>query len=470
MTQHTFEQTVLAYLDGMLDRREEHDFLDAVRRDPEKRALLEQYQLLRDTLEKQRSSYLPAHTERALAKRIPALRNIPLLEDASFVHASKGLHSLLSIRRISVLLIAGAALFTLLSVLQQTGRSPEASVNSPQNTTSLSRNGVSTRNGKADAVGEEIESWTNSVESGKTDVKAAVWDDQRTSSMQGYSLHRRVNRQGNAVGERAYQHGGTIGNQVNGASGAQAGLPDNAVMAATFATIRVKHGSTAMRGIARFPLANPGEIIVHEQPLQVARTFFGRKLQVCFESGAEMREMMRGDRRLGNEYSAQYLVGLRWEFDPFMAAGVEVGQSVLAREGQTVRTLTMEDSPDMDVIIVENVLKEEERSWVRAHIFYTFNPGDLFQIQATAGSGLLLGSDRNVMFSLGAAVQYPFLSNVYIRAGLHYSGTWLGASGVTPVLPTAGGNPVAFKFPSENPGRTYNSSIQFRIGAGYLLW
>ncbi len=242
-------------------------------------------------------------------------------------------------------------------------------------------------------------------------------------------------------------------------------------MADSFATLNVAFGSAILRGIALFPLVHGGEkAIVHEQPFQAAQPIFGRKLQVCVESGAEMREMMRGSQRVDYSYSARYLVGLRWEFDPFVAAGVEVGQSVFAREGQTARTSTMEGSPEVDVIIVENILEEAGRNWLRAHLFYTLNPGDLIQFQATAGTGIVLGSDRSIIFSIGAAVQYPFRSNVYIRAGLHYSGTWLDASGIPPTLPSGGGNPIAYTYPSENPARLYNSSIQFRIGAGYLLW
>ena len=175
-------------------------------------------------------------------------------------------------------------------------------------------------------------------------------------------------------------------------------------------------------------------------PPQVLSALLGGRLHAYLETGAAQYDM-RGSRSASSTLTkGVYLAGLRYDLNRHIALGVEIVQSTFAREGFSTERLPLAPGSNTEFVVVDNALLNETQPWLRAHMLWTINPEDRLQMQADAGSGLLLGGGTPVIFSIGLSSVYALTHSLQARAGLHYSGTWLSPTGTRPEISSDSSN------------------------------
>jgi len=482
----SFEHTVLAYLDGLLDRRAEREFLREVSRDPEKQAVLEQYRRLNSSLQNRSEPVaVPLKTQQALAERIPALQEvIPRVAPTAAVGGGSGAAALFSRKIVTLLVGGGIAIGTLTTVLLvdpfsagsdasdiperhsaiQTEAAPLADAGSDL------RRGTSDNTATRDVMESSPSSSTEAGASQSNAARSAVADNSAAPSMQNKVD---ISRGGTSREALLHQEAVTPSSSVSAAGQDHAFSTDATPEPRGNASSSVYKSEWALplRGIDVTSSEMPGERPLPDRhPVPALRSILDGRLYAYIESGAAQQQM-RGSSSLSKDvFRGVYLAGLRYDFSSRFAGGIEVGQSTFAREGLVTTRETLSQANGSEIIIIDRSLQDNLQPWLRLHGLYTFNPGDRLRFQADAGSGLLLGSNRALIYSLGLSTVYPLTYGLHARAGIHYSGTWLSGSDAQPDITPSTNGVIGIIRRANNTGTVYASSFELRIGFGILLW
>ena len=466
----SFEQTVLAYLDGLLDRRAEREFLREVSRDPEKQAVLEQYRKLNSTLQNRTEPIaVPLKTQQALAERIPALQDvIPKMAPTVAAGGGSGAAAFFSRKILTLLVGGGLVIGTLTTVLLTDPFSAEDATADLGGQTAVSQNlapqspdaadGASATseaiNGRDAAKQSAISPASAASHASSTNAAPASSADLRDTQP---ARHTSVRDTESRFPEAIARKTGT--NRAIAATGDAGRLPASATAALPLREIPLsQHNPDHGRGFAGRP------------PSLAFRDILDGRLYAYIESGAAQQQM-RGSSNLSRDvFRGVYLAGLHYAFSSHFAGGIEVGQSTFAREALVSTREQLTQANGSEIIIIDRSLQDELQPWMRLHALYTFNPDDRLQFQADGGSGLLLGDSPAFIYSLGLSTVYPLTYGLHARAGVHYSGTWLSGSDAQPEIVPSSNGVIGIIRRANNAGTVYASSFEFRIGFGILLW
>lgn len=496
----SFEQTVLAYLDGLLDRRAEREFLGEVSRDPEKQAMLEQYRRLNSTLQnRSKPVAVPLKTQQALAERIPALQEVvpkvaPIVAAGSGA-AGSGAAAFFSRKIVTLLVGGGIAVGTLTTVLVTDPFSTEQESDGRTEQTTASRTDAvqhsavqhdatasETSTSASDRVNaSELQDASAAAHSSSADAARVSHADaarpqspERISGMTTETDHTDTRAQ-QTSSQRTGNHIAAVRDVDAGSVSPIAADTQPPASVSSSETMReIPSGSTHTLPLRDIPLSqrDPGDEhrFTGRHPSLTFRDILDGRLYAYIESGAAQQQM-RGSSNLSKDVlRGVYLAGLRYDFSRHFAGGIEVGQSTFARERLVSTRRQLSQANGSEVIIIDRSLQDELQPWMRLHGLYTFNPGDRLQFQADAGSGLLLGSSRAFIYSLGLSTVYPLTYGLHARAGIHYSGTWLSGSNAQPEIAPSSNGVIGIIRRANDVGTVYASSFEFRVGFGVLLW
>lgn len=471
----SFEQTVLAYLDGLLDRRAEHEFLREVSRDPEKQAVLEQYRKLNSTLQNRAEPVaVPLKTQQALAQRIPVLQEVvpkvvPTMA-AGGGAAGSGAAAFFS-RKIVTLLVAGGIVVGTLATVIVTDPFSSENDNAPHSGLSVASQTDDLQNpaGQSDAAA------SGSAVAAQDAAPVSSTDRAPTQSADDASVHPTDRARAERTARKTEGHRAAVAAaDADRAPTIAAAVQPPASVSSSESTRERIIGSAHALPLRGITLSQRGPVDGHRfpdrHPFLALRDILDGRLYAYIESGAA-RQQMRGSGSLSKDaIRGVYLAGLRYDFSRHFAGGIEVGQSTFARERLAATREQLPQTSGSEIFIIDRSLQDELQPWLRLHGLFTFNPGDRLQFQADAGSGLLLGSSRAFIYSLGLSTVYPLTYGLQARAGIHYSGTWLDGSDAQPeIIPSSSGVIGIIRRANET-GTVYTSTIEFRIGFGVLLW
>lgn len=488
----SFEHTVLAYLDGLLDKREEREFLKEVSRSTEKRAVLEQYRKLDRTLRnKSVPLAVPLKVQRALADQIPALTEIlPPAAGSAVIAAGSSRIGVLAksasffSRKIISLLIIGGATVSLVTTLVITGSFSELE-NSEQLVVGTSNPAAESVDASGDESGQDVVDPAYGSRTSTAAVDAAgpgnstVDRDLNTSRRSAVSSRdtqpqdRLTARSAASRAEDAVRRQSAF----SPSTGMDPGVAPNVTWESTensAGTAPFAHDRDA--GIAFIPLTadpvfSPESRGIRDYPPQPKSLgeLLGGSVYAYLETGAaDVRST--GGQTSASSFGGVYLLGLRAELSPHFAAGAELGQSTFAREALVSKTAALSPESGTQVIIIDNAIESSAQSWLRLHGLYTLNPASRLRFQADLGTGVLLTRERPVMWTAGVSSLYALTYALHLRAGLHYSGAWMKPVATVPVINTTNTGVIGIIRRAENAGTIYSSSIEFRFGFGVLLW
>ena len=479
----SFEYKVVAYLDGQLDRREERAFLREVARDPAKRAVLAQHRQLSAALgDRKNPVAVPLKTQQALAEKLPALQNVVPKAAPAAAGATGGAAASMFSGKIAGLVIAGGILvgsigFVLLSGSATDEADPAAT---PGNAPAAESAVMSEPHSGASAFRET----EGTQSSAQQQVETVPVDGARTAHAAASAASGRT-----AVDATGPTRSATRDDRV-GSTTTEA-LPDTRRVETTPTTAATRAANTAREtddrhhatrlnhrsiaapltasSAANAPVASalPGHAYLIER--NALRELFGGRLYAYLETGAAQYDMRGTESTARSITKGVYLAGLRYDFTPSIAGGVEFGQSTFAREGYSVERTPLAPGSGTEIVVVDNALSSESQQWLRAHLLWTINPEQRLRLQADAGSGILLGGDNALLFSVGLSSVYAVSPVLQARAGVHYSGTWLSPSGTPPVI-ASGSGVIGIIHNARDAGTAYSSAIEFRVGFGVLIW
>ncbi|MBR9978237.1 MAG: hypothetical protein KFH87_09130 [Bacteroidetes bacterium] len=470
-----FEQTVLAYLDGLLDRRAERAFLREVSRDPEKQAVLEQYRTLNSTLQNRSEPVaVPLKTQQALAERIPVLQEVvpkvaPTVAAGGGAGGS-GAASFFSRKIVTLLVGGGIMVGTLTAVFVTDPFSPE---NDTAHHTGLSAD--SQTDALQNSPAQSAAAASGSAMSAQDAAPVSSANATRTQSADDVS----VLPTGRARAERParkteVRSAAVTATDADSAPSIAAAAQPPASVSSSESTRERIIGSVHALPLREIPLSQGSPVDGHRfpdhHPFLGFRDILDGRLYAYIESGAAQQQM-RGSGNLSKDVlRGVYLAGLRYDFSRHFAGGIEVGQSIFAREGLAATREQLPQTNGSEIFIIDRSLQDEVQPWLRLHGLFTFNPGDRLQFQADAGSGLLLGSSREFIYSLGLSTVYPLTYGLHARAGIHYSGAWLNGSDAQPEITPSSSGVIGIIRRANETGTVYTSTFEFRIGFGVLLW
>ena len=502
----SFEHTVLAYLDGLLDKREEREFLKEVSRSAEKRAVLEQFRTLDKTLKnKSVPLAVPLKVQRALADQIPALKDVlPPAAGGAITSTGGAITSASSTRfgwlnrsasyfsrRIVSLMLIGGATVTLISTLILTGTfATDDSADKPGTESSRYVTEESTRADAriADAGTRVSEDGARISDAGEQSAGAddrSVSDagDQPTDAGDQFVRGGKMSVQDTPAGagqpteryrtrERLQTSDNTLTPSRVSGTLARAAQHTSADHAADVPTGFERSVEVEVIPLVATPLPHRETSGVRDYPPapKSLGELLGGSVHAYLETGAaDVRTSGSGGNR-ASTFDGVYLLGLRADLSPRFALGAEIGQSTFAREALVSRTEALAGNSETRVIIIDDALQSATQPWLRFQGLYTLNPASRLRFQGDLGVGLLLVRDSPVMWSAGFSSLYSLTYALHLRAGIHYSGAWMSPVTSAPVVNTSNTGVVGIIRNAESAGTVYSSSIEFRIGFGILLW
>ncbi len=462
----SFEHTVLEYLDGRLTPKERKNFLDAVAADPEKRSLLEQHEALRSALQDRRHpAAVPLAVQRALAEKIPSLaRTLPegFRAPKATGHSGRFAGRLFASTRVSKIWISSiiaAALVSLTLGVSQVwkqegntaarfpGQSSEES-HRPSSLTGTREIHETASAGESSASGTEIVPTARILhpdKPGRASAHTVAW--QRMNTRHGSREQTSFSEPSESTtsqSERILQQNSDIDG-----FGELLPLP-------------------VMQLSRQEQMERVGEPIVLE-PRAGLFPFIG-PLFFCIESGAAPSAINSSKDNGSSSMSGVYLAALRYEASPFVTIGLEAGQSSFTRESILAVQQPLEPGSATSVIIIDRGIVSSILPWLRLHAQYTLNPESSIQFQFDAGAGVLLDSEKPLVFSVGAASGWMLGPSLMLRVGVHYSGSRMAPARVEAIDPVPSPGVVGIIRRNPTIGYSYSSSIDFRIGIGVRVW
>ncbi len=457
---NTFEQKILAYLDGLLDARSESAFLKEVSHDTDKQRLLRQYRQLHERLsDRSRPVAVPLRAQQALAQSIPALKEVvpgtPL--PAAVAVGSAGRLSWSTRRLVSLIALGGLLIgtITVLSLVQNTGE--PLSADSGQ------------RGGNAATVNTEGRARMTTDPNPSTTPRefraAAEFRPEAAAAVKENTPDRQM-LSADVSGRAA---------DLIDAARSPFGAGDRTRPAPPLTMVETPaygSGEAELQPLVFLTHPASGSTgFIHDgtlPPLSPPDLFSGR-LHLCLETGAAQFGAS-GSVSDRSGLTGVYLAALRYDVSPAFTAGFELGQSRFARQKLGNHRSALNENGEGEIIVVDRVLISEFQSWLRAHGVYSFQPENRFRFEADAGAGLLLNTDRAVLLSCGLSAVYSLSTVLQARAGLHYSGTWLSPAAAEPLVIIPGDGVIGVIRNASTAEQVFSSSVEFRIGFGVLIW
>ncbi|MBR9974996.1 MAG: hypothetical protein KFF77_05400 [Bacteroidetes bacterium] len=455
----TFEHQLLAYLDGMLDARARHAFLEEVARDPHKQQLLEQYRQLDARLRDRGTPVaVPLRTQQALAQRIPSLREVvpstplPAVTAGGLANGSKGA-ALFSVgRRIVGLLLIGGVLAIGVSLVAPSGRDERSA-------------GAGTMSTEAPTL---LPSTPQTLPAPSTAEPLAGSDVPSPAANTGHRSPQFSVHGSPLTSMTATPPATDIRNttDIHNTTATPSATETRAVPAGRFlqeddlaALFLIPRGDGAQRlEYPRGHMTSPlGQLLA------------GR-LHLYLETGATPFTTAGAGGTETLPLSGVYLAGLRYRFSDRFAAGLDLGQSRFSRQRLAAHDAPLGDPGGSTVIVIDREQEAGLYPWLRLHGVYTFNPDSRLRIETDAGSGILLGEGNPVMLSSGLSVVYVVSTVLQLRAGLHGSGVWMSPG--APLLPDieSGDGVIGIIRRAEAAERSFTTSLDVRFGFGVYLW
>lgn len=462
----SFEHTVLEYLDGRLTTRERKKFLNAVAADPEKRGLLEQHEALRTALQDRlHPPAVPLAVQRALAERIPSLtKTLP----EGFRVTGEGGRSGRFAGRLFTSTRAGKAWMSLLVAT--------ALVSLTLGISQLWKQEGTTASQLPGGATEESSGLSSLMESQELQETASARESRmgraetvQESVIQHPGSSERISARAIAWQRRSTPHGRL---EQTPRSDPSSSMTPQAELVPL--QNRDNDRTTEIQPFPLMQLPRPkhmdrfGDPVVLE-PRSGFIPFIG-PLFFCIESGAAPSSINRSNDNGSGAIGGVYLAALRYEVSPFVTIGLEAGQSGFTRESIRAVQQPLEPGSATSVIIIDRGMVSSMLPWLRLHGQYTLNPESRIQLQLDAGAGVLLDTEKPLVFSLGAASGWKVGPGLMLRAGVHYSGSRMAPArvGVTDPVPSPGVVGIIRRNPTI--GYSYSSSIDFRIGIGVRIW
>lgn len=484
----TFEYRVLAYLDGQLDRREERAFLREVARDPAKRAVLAQHRELSAALgDRKNPVAVPLKTQQALAEKIPALRNVvPKAAPVGAGIAGGTAASIFSGKIVSLIIVGGTLIGSIGFVLFSGSATDDAApaeklVNARSAESAVTSKSSAGASAFRETDGEPASAKRLRTAASPAETSSPDHDDAASAAEQHLANLRAHHSATSSLSATRSYSGSTEAAEVltkaHHSETRTAAVADRAANDASDAAIH-SEASINHRAIPAPLLGTAAEDAPAARTLprhtrfverNALRELFDGRLYAYLETGAAQYDMRGAESASRSITKGVYLAGLRYDFTSSIAGGVEFGQSTFAREGYSVQRTPLAPGSGTEIVVVDNTLISENQPWLRAHLLWTLNPEQRLRLQADAGSGILLGSDNALLFSLGLSSVYAVSPVLQMRAGVHYSGTWLSPSGTPPVI-SSGSGVIGIIHNARDAGTAYSSAIELRIGFGVLIW
>ena len=490
----TFEQRLLAYLDGMLDARSRHAFLSEVARDPEKRKLLDQYRQLDARLRDRGNPIaVPLRTQQALAQRIPSLSKavpqtpLPPAGAAAPATGGRGLSALsLAGRRIIGLLLAGGLVTVGLSLLDSPWAADRPSPG-PAMTPAQTPPGAESQAALQDNApenGDAAASWTDrSQQQGGADIPA-----------QANRQNARQDREADSPALRPDRTAATPSSQAPSNTGRDAAAPRSvstppqhalaghpaSIAEGTDDRVRAEDAIGAVGGLhaddgvlLRPFTALPAASLSREpQALPTPRLsdLLAGRLHLYLETGATPLAGSIGGPSAASDPSGLYLAGLRYQITHALAAGLDLGRSRFSRERLEASSQSLEGSEGGTLFVIDRVMHGEMTPWLRLHAVYALNPEDRLRFETDAGGGILFTEGTPVMLSTGASLVYALSTSLQLRAGMHATGAWMQPA--APLLPAVGDGSgvIGIIRRASAAQRVFTTTLDLRIGFGILLW
>ncbi len=474
-----FEQSILAYLDGALDARSEHELLMEISRDPAKQKLLRQYRRLDERLRDSSNPVaVPLRTQQALARRIPALKEIlPDIPLAAVGGSAGGKGRFFTVPRGMLLSVLAGLIIGSLAIFRIAMNEPSAA--------SLRTDAVRAESGKTEAGKTEAgkmgagKSEAGKSEAGKTGAgktgagKTEAGNPVAGKTEAGNPVAGKTEA-GNPVAGKTVAGKTVAGKTEAGRTGAGrtgAGRTGAGRVSATAPDV----DETALP--AFIPIvyearrsALPSVPFDRSVPVADLSALFAGRLHFYIESGtSQFAGAGTADAR-ESSFGSVYVAGLRYDFNHLFSAGIEAGQSRFARERLEHSRSAQAAGNGGEVIVIDRVLRDEALPWLRLHARYGFDVAPRLRFEADAGSGILLGHENSLVVSSGFSAVYALSTSLRARAGLHYSGTWLSPAAPQPLIIEPGSGVIGIIRKASAAEENFNSSIEFRIGFGVLLW
>lgn len=461
----TFEHQLLAYLDGMLDARARHAFLEEVARDPHKQQLLEQYRQLDARLRDRGTPVaVPLRTQQALAQRIPSLREVvpstplPAATAGGLANGSKGAALLSTGRRIVGLVLIGGVLAIGVSLVAPSGRDERSAGAGTMSTEAPTPVPSTTQTLPASSPAESLAGSDVPSPAASTGHRGPLF------SAQGSPL-RNTTATPSAT-DRSSAKDRSSATALRGATTLSSATEARAVPAGRFlqeddlaALFLLPRGDNAQRvAYPRGHMTSPlGQLLA------------GR-LHLYLETGATPLTTAGTAGTETLPLSGVYLAGLRYRFSDRFAAGLDLGQSRFSRQRLAAHNTPLGDPGGSTVIVIDREQEAGLYPWLRLHGVYTFNPDSRLRFETDAGSGILLGEGYPVMLSSGLSVVYVVSTVLQLRAGLHGSGVWMSPG--APLLPAieSGDGVIGIIRRAETAERSFTTSLDVRLGFGVYLW
>ncbi len=463
----SFEQKILLYLDGLLDARSESEFLKEVARDPSKQRLLQQHRKLDAKLrDRSHPMAVPLRTQQALASSIPVLKEV--VPNIAIPAATGKTGLVLGLSRRVISLIAIGTFLTGSVMILSLGSDDVDSIDrakenqtqqqTPNDINASNENGQSVKDATQAASVSSNHSQAESI----SQIRGIDISDNST-------VNPGVIPESDRVRLDAEKHAATSGiatvpesRAVTGTNTASvSGQENRAEFSYSLAPLNSLSG-----GVPRS---------IHERRFrEFTSTFptdlFTGRLRLYLETGAAQFGGTGSGASSGSGITGIYLAGLRFEISPTFAAGLELGQSRFTRERLDNHRAPLTNGGDGEIIVVDRSLQSEMASWLRVNMLYIFNPDSRLRFEADAGSGILLEADQALVFSTGISAMYALSTSLQVRAGLHYSGTWLSPAAPAPLIVEPGGGVIGIIRNADAAREMFSSAVEIRIGFGILLW
>jgi anti-sigma factor RsiW len=515
----TFEQHIEAYLDGDLHGEAKRAFLLELERDPEKQKLLTEHQRLNAMMkENSRTAAVPLQTQRALADRIPVLKEMnPTLAPLSGAEvaspiaggsASSTIGSSLVVKTIRIVSILGVAAVGSWYGITQFSESSEAEIASALNEPAveisqpfadeqLGDAEISQEPGLTSSIERQNppESSTNTANVSGQDANVDDTPAVQNSTRTGHGISSQAAIQGIAQSDPVQSSADPVQSSADPVQSSAEPIQSSAepIQSSMEPALSDESdvGSTDIYTPAELLILQPSETVIPlKQQLHSAIILSSepqspivdelnpdetslQKFSGYLEAGGSSSEfMVTGFNSMSVSWYGSFVVGLQYQLADHFRFGVEVGRSPFTR--QTL-TATLQDAPAPGGVTIYTMQAGVDRkinTWLQLHGEYVLNPDDFIVLHAAGGFGSVLNGAFVPNVSIGTGAGLNLSSVLTLRLGIYLNGAWVPYEDQTTQAISTGGQgaPIGIIYSREGVGNKFSSSLDLRFGMGFKLW